>query len=559
MVDATHQLVARAFADVFGDEKRAVLGDLARFLPPGWDMGQVLDPLDASDYLHDMRRALEAEADALAQVCTPAEWLWYTRRVPTSMFRGRLRTTEHADHALMETLTGLSRNRDDSRRIMDEATLRYEISTDSMRPVAHLAALAVVLSQTHAWLRRAGKGTNFVVRDGDFPEPVEDASLEEAITDFDRRIADDLAEQWHPAVDLAARTPLTGQPLLGIGSVESDTVPGWVGPMRDATWVKVAGSYLVLFETLDGLDASIARAGPRSSRWWDTRLPSLVLLLQAMMVEVINNAVFAGTTLPRVAYLLTGREWLTGMLDAHLPTLRGRIDAVFPDTLPETGREVMNQLQELDGQLWPHRRGPVLRNCVYESASEVNDQIVIDVYAATHGLHELVAVPASTGGELVNANAARFEEAVQRTIDGSPWSPDADLRALRRVQLCLNGNMITDLDAIGAKDGTLLIASCKNLTYSPEYDAGEYRVVRNAQTTVEGAVSDLQSVVETLQANPRGTNYDLTRFTRIVGVVVTPHVFFTNANVARAAVATTTTATLRRAGSLGELAKYVAG
>ena len=106
----------------------------------------------------------------------------------------------------------------------------------------------------------------------------------------------------------------------------------------------------------------------------------------------------------------------------------------------------------------------------------------------------------------------------RQAIDESVWKPSAATRLLRKP-LRLGGAYLTDIDAVGERNGELLLVSCKWIAYTPQYDAGVYSVVRNASTTVVSAIDTL----ERLLGDRIGDNYDLTSYKAIHTVVCTPH------------------------------------
>jgi hypothetical protein len=459
-----------------------------------------------------------------------------------------------SDHALMETLTGLSLTLEDDERLREGKRLVYDMKPSALLPVAWMATLAVTLGQVHAWLRRAGKGTSFEVAANDLPEPIEDEALELAISQFDSRVDNDNSH-WHPTV---SRPDYERDPeahlILGASTVAADwpELPGWVGPMSKANSVKVRGHLIPEFFSLASLFDTTRAAGPTSGVWWDEALPSLIAFLQALGADATVNSEHAGTNIPTVGYMVRGREYTIEMVDAWLPKLDAALRELFGDAVPPDGRTVLAIVEGIRGSLWPVRRGPVVRALGPNS-------IQIDVYSATQVLEQLITVPSQTGGQLVNAAADRLEDEAQRVLDDSPWRPVESLRAIRRRKLLLEGKALTDIDALGQQDSTLLLVSCKNLSYTPEYDAGEYSVVRNARTTVENAVEFWDSIVETLRANPVGDNYDFSSYERIVGVVVTPHVFFVASDAATQVRATSSAGVqLVASASLGELQAFVA-
>jgi hypothetical protein len=106
----------------------------------------------------------------------------------------------------------------------------------------------------------------------------------------------------------------------------------------------------------------------------------------------------------------------------------------------------------------------------------------------------------------------------------------SNLAALRGRSLLRkhSSETFTDIDAIGALSSTLLIVSCKSLIYDGPYDKGDYKTIRNAQSTVDGAVKHWQTIAETIRSEPVGTNFDFSCFTRIVAVVCTPFVIYSD-------------------------------
>ena len=126
---------------------------------------------------------------------------------------------------------------------------------------------------------------------------------------------------------------------------------------------------------------------------------------------------------------------------------------------------------------------------------------------------------------------------------------------MRARTLRLGGASVTDIDAIAQlSDNTLLLISCKSIIYSPAYDMGQYRAVRNAASTVRDAVRDWRADVARLVANPIGENYNLSGWS-LVGVVCTPSVVWIELGPCTDFVQPK----LRAAVSLPELQAWLAG
>lgn len=166
---------------------------------------------------------------------------------------------------------------------------------------------------------------------------------------------------------------------------------------------------------------------------------------------------------------------------------------------------------------WPLARGPILR--------VAGAQTAIDINAATYRIDELMTIPGTGGGALVNVRGLQFEQHVQEMIDQTAWAPTSSLRELRGRTLRHNKRSITDVDALAVSGSTVLLVSCKSVPYTHDYDRGDYAAVRNVRTYIERADIEWQQRVERLRHEPNGDNYNFENY-EIYGVVCTPFVVF---------------------------------
>jgi hypothetical protein len=160
--------------------------------------------------------------------------------------------------------------------------------------------------------------------------------------------------------------------------------------------------------------------------------------------------------------------------------------------------------------------------------------VYLDLAAATLRLNHAFEFPRITGME-ANARAEHFEASVQSTVDSSRWS-GSTARSLQGRTLRHNRKSITDVDAVGARGGQLLLISCKSILYA-EYEIADYRVLRNASDQVQKAVIAWNQICSFLRDNRVGENYDLSRYDEIIGVVCTPILIFTPLGIATERVA----------------------
>lgn len=179
----------------------------------------------------------------------------------------------------------------------------------------------------------------------------------------------------------------------------------------------------------------------------------------------------------------------------------------------------IHYLQSMRGSAWPLIPGPVLRSDGHAA--------LLDFYFASLRLNALIGEFGQTG-VAANIRSNFFELSVQAAIDGSAWRPTHAMAKLRGKPLRRQGRHITDIDAIGIQGDRLLCVSCKSTLYSPQYDAGEFRTIRNREGMLLTAIAEWDKKIETLRANPTGDNFDFSAFTDIIGVVCTPLPVYTS-------------------------------
>lgn len=548
-LDVTIDSVSKAFKNVIKVEFRAMNSEIPQYLPEGYIDGQILNPEEATKYFNDLCVTLENEANSLAQKYSGARWLWYFRRISREFFGGRLPTTALSHHTLAETLSGFSNLQDDPGRILVNQTNSYPTTDDALRPVGRMAALAIVMAQCQSSLRRAGKGTFYVVRSDSFPDSVEDLPLESAIEVFDQRVANGGGVSWSQGLNsITTGFDPSDPPLLTIGimSGPSPEITSWLGKIGDSKAIRLNAQFFIRPTSLGDLRNSLNIVGDNNFQWWPDELPSLVLLLQ-VAVQMIFGSEYMGVSIPMFGYVPTTRESLTTFIDLALPSLTPSLEKLFPGKVPKSGAEVINHLEAITGICRPFQTGPILR--------DFDGNVQIDLHAATQRLRHMITMPRDLGGVLVNIVSKQFELFVQDELNNSEFAPSDYLRKLRGRDLRKSSRTITDLDAAGQRDGKLLIVSCKNIPFTERYNAGEHSIVRNVEQRLDQSVSELDEVLATLRQYPVGDNYDFSSYHEIIGVVVTPHVMFSRSNNTNSFIGPD--ASLRKASSVGELLKYV--
>jgi hypothetical protein len=218
-----------------------------------------------------------------------------------------------------------------------------------------------------------------------------------------------------------------------------------------------------------------------------------------------------------VGYRVVAEKVLVVELDKAITFLsEKRLGGLLPPTINlGSGQGVLGRLKTTSVSTWPPTARPPVR--VGHSP-----WLFVDLFAATLRLQPALERP-DVSGSLVNTWATHFELGVQASIDDTAWRPSPALAALRGRQLRRGESTLTDIDALGERDGVLLAVSCKALAYGDEWDRGEYKTVRNVASSVADSVHDWKRKIAALRVSP-GDNFDFTNCSQIIGVVVYPHV-----------------------------------
>jgi hypothetical protein len=154
------------------------------------------------------------------------------------------------------------------------------------------------------------------------------------------------------------------------------------------------------------------------------------------------------------------------------------------------------------------------------------ERVLLDVASATQRMFIDAEYPSKVEAGKEHHRSDAFELATQRTIDSTPWRPIESFHALRGKPLRSAGLFITDIDALGQRNDTLLLVSCKSIPFSGAVDVGRRQIIRNIASKIADYEAEWRGIVERITSVRKGDNFDFSSFSQIVGVVVTPHIFF---------------------------------
>ncbi|MEU0505459.1 hypothetical protein [Nocardia sp. NPDC005998] len=508
LTDHDEKRIAGLLAEVWSSGgspyQTAVMG---RVNPLG-EEGTILQNDEACAHLAGLIARLEREGEELSHDLSSAQWLYLLRRIPVEQVAGKHLTTGPNRLAAAEVLSGRSAKTVDL--LQNSDLVSFEITTDTIQVLVRLLTTASVAVTYQAMYRMCAKGASLRLSGGGQHTVLTGEDIARASELYDSRIGAPTAEETvftQTGARLMVRAGNVTRDDIVLGAtrlhrqdrldLDADLVrePLRLPPM--VTNVTVDTYFGPLLLQLRALRDFQERT-PEGETWWGVELSALLACMRAAITTLESHV-----SVLRYGYALYERR-----------TFIENFDASFQEIAAVSNPDgALRALFGLSGSLWPLIPGPVIR--------VAGNSLYVDLVSATSNLQRLTTI-ARRGGKLANVRADRFEHDVQDVIDVSPWRPGPALRSLRGRSLRLRGRPVTDLDAVGERDGVLLAISAKSVPYTPEYDMGEHAAVRNLADRCERFVAEWDKRIETLASDRLGQNYDLSAYRELLGVVCLP-------------------------------------
>lgn len=477
--------------------------------------GNRIGSLEASQYLAACIAATEAQLKERHRRYSPLRWLWYLRRAPNDLFAGDHPTTLAYDRGLAEALTWFADGAE-TVAIQEDPALRFPIDDAVRRHLLRLVAGVKFLAQLHVLARYAGKQASFRVPSaGSLLDVVPEPDMRDAIAVYDGRLGDETAHIF-AGLGLTAATnmpamPASDFPVLLLAPCEPRRVQCNVpdgGTLRPANVVCRTSFY----RPLSAAHFLQPFGGPLEGESYPTGSALANLMLHMACARFLTHAPRSVSSLLRQGYLLVHEQVAMEVLANTLPTLREEIARMgFERNVPCSAAEWLAALEAVPPSLWPFVRGGFVRR--------QGTLLALDMTVASQALLDAFRARRLSGDK---ARGRQFELNLQAAIDETPWRPPPSIRKLRGVFLRIDGNDVTDVDAIAARGRTLVLVSCKSIVYGAAYDAGMFKEINNARSTVVDGVAEWKKRVARLAGTRLGDNYDFTEYGDLVGVVCTP-------------------------------------
>jgi hypothetical protein len=472
----------------------------------------VLSGEAAQPHLERLRHRLEAVAQDLVKQRSSFEWLWYLRRLGGQFNWNELPSTDPYCQALAEALCEGSTAAGLVLTGEKQFNIAFPIDEAALSDLARLREIVGLLYENHSTTRWAGKSSDIRFTRTIGPKSAPTEELLAAVRLYDRRDegGHNILAPAGLAADVQSGIGLSGFPSVFpvAGQAPGTAIsPAWHGTLDGPP------PYGIDLIDLSKVDILTNQQIPVETRW-PSSLPALLVLSMIVLHPLFNSVAGVGNVYRKFGYCYFTRDALVSWLDLTIDVLRSGEPQFIPhDIFPEDAEAVIRDLAGVGVSLYPPSRGRILHT--------LGHTVVVDLEAASHAIFRCLERPVNDG-EYVNRWGDTFELHIQDIIDDSPWAPGAELGQLRGRTLRLGEAWLTNIDALGALDGTLLLVSCKSRPFTQAYDRGDYGEVRNVRTLAENSVSEWQEFLRTVQEHKVGDNYDFSGFSRIVGVVVLP-------------------------------------
>jgi hypothetical protein len=487
---------------------------------PQLDAAGFCDAQAVLPYLTCMRQTIERMLAEDAVRFSKARWLWMLRRVPDPVFEGRVSTTRPYRAALAEAVSGAFGSDNPERPFEDsDGSIRFKLDGSALPRLLKFAELVTWLSESHVLWRYSGKGVRFRFEKGSaLPDAAPTKDQDESIRRYDERFAKSATLFGTVGTAVSSETDMSDSGFFVAFFSDAEWVQVPVHVQGKDMELKVLKRFLPQMVSLDGLAKLNEDARLDGLTWWKPSA-TVVLALSRGMFRILATSYNGFASLLRYGYVFIDEEHFLEVFGGGWNVICEDVLRVIPGaTIPNSPAELFDALVAFRPTLWPLWPGPIVRRA--------GSAVWIDVIACTAVLERSLEYPI-VDGDVGNARADHFEGTAQQTINATPWAPGPELAPMiaREIKKA-DGTKLTDLDALGEKDLSLLLVSCKSMVYSGRYDSGDYVTVRNIRTIAEEAVRYWAEVAAYLKKHPKGPNYDFSKYDDIIPVVCTPQVVY---------------------------------
>jgi hypothetical protein len=463
-----------------------------------------LDGEAATDYTTKCVEICDRHLRSLAGRHCSVRWLCLLRGAPWGFIDSESELRWPATLMIAETATGAS-----SRRPSEDRA--NPLAPESLNDVIDLVATARLFLQLMTARKMATKGVSIVASEG-WPAAQKTQAEEDSLVLIDERLKQEPV--LFPGVGTEVATLRKGEPddttVLAIRRTREPRqfVPSDETGAIGAVWSQFASSWL----SLDGIAGLRNALGELGDSWFHPEVVPLAALLASLPGSMLTIQEFYGQLLPH-GFLEMTTDRFRGLLRKAWPRASALISRVFGRVGSDcTQQAVIQSLHSMHGRTLPLYPGPIVR--------PTEQGYLIDIATATQLLVRRLQFPRADGS-LGQRRGPHFEQSVRTVVERSK-SPARGMAPLIGRTLAIDKQELTDIDALAETDRDILIVSCKSVLWSPELEAGDFRLSRNLRTDVETAVAQADAHTTVLRSRRKGDNYDFGLGRQITIVVCTP-------------------------------------
>jgi hypothetical protein len=484
--------------------------DLRAVLGPTPPIGAIWDLTYAHDYVQTARAIAERRTQASAQSFSPSEWLRILRALPEEVWGPWPTTSRGWVARIAETAGGLSKTSSESRSHATEAP-----GDAPMLDVMSLLFNAIMLARIQTLIKASGAGAD-LVSDPNYALPYTPPKgpKQEALRIFDERVQQSDLLQFAGS-ELTHPPTLTHAPPLLVYRFERTIIPV---PMQltlvhEGKSTITNGRYGSLAFGIDSLVDFAQRARARSISWWDD-VSRACLALMMLLPAIFQRNPESKVSAYDAGYFEMDRERLRNEIAASIKEMPPLVSSRYnPLGLPTDPAKILKILEGGHGSLWPLSPGPPVRNEL--------DRVLVDLTAVSRRFETGLAYP-SDQGAVANLRADFFEENVRSVLARSAWAPSGELEKHIGRELRRKGELITDLDAAGERDGVALLVNARSKMFSLALSHGEWRPLRAQASAARDAVREWGDRVSRLCEGPVDVGVDFSQYRRVIALICTP-------------------------------------
>ena len=460
----------------------------------------------AFEALQSMHDFLVGRVTELVRDRGSAEWLFWLRRLRGQFVDvNSLSSTDPYLQSLAESLAaGESRT---SESLGQAGHFNFGFDAELLYDLSWLREVSISIYEMQSAMKRCAKGQTISFEPENTPSWVPSRDVDDAIADYDQRR---LRESSNPMGTVGSYA--SADSLLEAPSAFLDHVPQWVfSPAKSKFSVRGPSPAFVGMR-----DIGVAIPAESEDFLTDESIALVHLLwgAQLYILKTHEETRKFNSTAFQWGYLLATDELLIAIVDAAIELLADLDGPHFSSAWsPSSADEVLSRLKPLVPLAHPPLPGSPLHYS--------GEMVLIDLVGASKRLFMNFSRPLD--GPEANPWGYGFEDIVQKIVDDSLWSPTDEVRALKGKTLYrTDGSSLTDIDAIGLKEGCLLLVSCKAVAEPLDALRGDHAKVRNSSERSAEYGADWSEVVAYMNANTDVLGDLTSGLTAVDGCVVFP-------------------------------------